>query len=411
MYWMPAVRTDVPGIGNTHLQGVMELRQARLKKFEKRSFFLMGDEAAAYGALYAGCNFFAGYPITPASEIAEVMARELPRLNGYYVQMEDELASISAVIGAVWAGGKGMTATSGPGFSLMQENIGYAIMTETPCVIIDVQRSGPSTGQATKPAQGDVLQARWGTHGDHEIIALSPASVQETFALTIESFNLAERYRTPVILLMDGEIGHLRENITFPSVAEVSLEKRRIGEPGSFPFGEETVPPMSMFGQGRFVHVTGSTHKPSGMRDVSSQAVHEELVTRLCRKISAARDEICRVEEDYVPGASLGVLAYGATARPAKGAVLEARKRGCMVDFLRLISLWPFPQEAVKRLARRVKKILIPEMNLGQISREVERFTSNPVIPVPRIGGVIHTVEEIQEAILRHGRRTRASGL
>ena len=378
----------------------MEPRNAHLKKFEGRTLFLLGDEAAAYGALYAGCNFFAGYPITPASEIAEVMSRELPHVNGYYVQMEDELASISAVIGAVWAGGKGMTATSGPGFSLMQENIGYAIMTETPCVIIDVQRSGPSTGQATKPAQGDVLQARWGTHGDHEIIALAPSSVQETFSLTIESFNLAEKYRTPVILLMDGEIGHLRENITFPSPDALTLEKRKFGEPGTLCFGGEAIPPMSVFGEGRFVHVTGSTHKASGMRDVSTRSVHHDLVTRLCEKITSAREEICKVEEDYVDGAEVGVLAYGAAARPAKGAVLEARKQGYPVDFLRPITIWPFPEDAVKGFAQRVKKILIPEMNLGQLSRVVQRFAPHPVTPLSKIGGVVHRVEEILECIL-----------
>lgn len=379
----------------------MKQRKNHLKKFENRTLFLLGDEAAAYGALYAGCNFFAGYPITPASEIAEVMARELPRVDGYYVQMEDEMASISALIGAVWAGGKAMTATSGPGYSLMQENIGYAIMTETPCVIINVQRSGPSTGQATKPAQGDVFQARWGTHGDHEIIALSPSSVQETFSLTIDAFNLAEKYRTPVILLMDGEIGHLRENITFPSIDDTPLEKRRMAEPGTPSFGGETVPPMSAFGEGQLIHVTGSTHKANGMRDVSTRSVHHDLVTRLCAKITDARDDICRVEEDYVDGAEVGVLAYGATARPTKGAVDKARKQGHPVDFLRLVSLWPFPEKAVERFAKKVKKILVPEMNLGQISREVERFTSKPVIPISKIGGVAHTVEEILDKIIR----------
>lgn len=380
----------------------MEQRKNYLKKLDGQTHFLLGDEAAAYGALYAGCDFFGGYPITPASEIAEVLARELPYVNGYYVQMEDELASISSVIGAVWAGAKGMTATSGPGFSLMQENIGYAIMTETPCVIVNVQRSGPSTGQATKPAQGDVLQARWGTHGDHEIIALSPSSVQETFSLTVDAFNLAEQYRTPVILLMDGEIGHLRENITFPHFDEVFVQERKFGEPDTLNFGGETVPPMSAFGRGEFIHVTGSTHKPDGMRDVSTRAVHEELVTRLNGKISNAREEICRVEEDFDPktnGTRVGVLAYGATARPAKGAVRQARNSGASVDYLRLISLWPFPVEAVKKLSERVDKILVPEMNLGQISREVERFTSKPVVPISKIGGDIHTVKEIRDRI------------
>jgi 2-oxoglutarate ferredoxin oxidoreductase subunit alpha len=384
----------------------MDIRRDYLKRFDKRTFFLLGDEAAAYGALYAGCDFYAGYPITPASEIAEVMARELPKVDGYYVQMEDEIASISAVIGAVWSGGKAMTATSGPGFSLMQENIGYAIMTETPCVIINVQRSGPSTGQATKPAQGDVMQARWGTHGDHEIIALAPSSVRESFTLTVESFNLAETYRTPVILMMDGEIGHLRENITLPPFDDVSTVDRRIGDPDSLLFGGETIPPMSVFGQGRSIHVTGSTHKANGMRDVSTRAVHDELITRLCAKITDARSEICRVEEDYFEeagnyGARVGILSYGATARPAKGAVLEARNQGYAVDFLRLITLWPFPEEAVKRFAERVDIILVPEMNLGQISREVERFTSKPVVPVSKIGGAIHTVEEIREQVVK----------
>ncbi|UCC48127.1 MAG: 2-oxoacid:acceptor oxidoreductase subunit alpha [Gemmatimonadota bacterium] len=378
----------------------MTQRQSRLQGFENRTLFLLGDEAAAYGALFAGCDFFAGYPITPASEIAEVMSRELPRVDGYYVQMEDEMASLSAVIGAVWAGAKGMTATSGPGFSLMQENIGYAIMTETPCVIIDVQRSGPSTGQATKPAQGDVLQARWGTHGDHEMIALAPSSVQECFDLTVASFNLAEKYRTPVIMLMDGEIGHLRESITFPPFDAVVREERRLAQPGTDCFGGEAIPPMSLFGEGRFIHVTGSTHKASGMRDVQTQAVHEELVTRLCRKIADARAQIARVQEDFVDGAKICVLAYGAAARPALGAVLEARRKGCAVDFLRLITIWPFPEEAVKRLADRVETILVPEMNLGQLAREVERYTSAPVVPVSKIGGVAHTVDEILEAIL-----------
>jgi 2-oxoglutarate ferredoxin oxidoreductase subunit alpha len=245
-----------------------------------------------------------------------------------------------------------------------------------------------------------VLQVRWGTHGDHEIIALAPASVQETFSLTIEAFNLAERYRTPVILLMDGEIGHLRENITFPPLEEIVLQERRFGEPGAPSFGGEDVPPMSVFGEGRFVHVTGSTHKPDGMRDVSTESVHRELVTRLCKKIRDAREEISRVEEDCAAGARIGVLTFGAVSRPAKGAVLEARKKGHAVDFLRLISIWPFPEAAVRNFANRVDKIFIPEMNLGQLNREVERFTSKPVIPVSKVGGIIHTVDEILEQII-----------
>lgn len=381
---------------------MMDQRQAYLKKLDNQTHFMLGDEAAAYGALYAGCDFFGGYPITPASEIAEVMARELPHVDGYYVQMEDELASVSVVIGAVWAGAKGMTATSGPGFSLMQENIGYAVMTETPCVIIDVQRSGPSTGQATKPAQGDMMQARWGTHGDHEMIALAPSSVQETFELTIDCFNLAETYRTPVILLTDGEIGHLRENITFPVYKDVMQVKRRLGKEGDMAFGGEMIPPMLPYGEGHFVHVSGSTHKPNGMRDVSTQKVHEELVTRLYNKIDHNRDKIIRVEEDLMEGANIGMIAYGATARPARGAVNEARAMGARVDFLRPITIWPFAMDAIKRMAEKVDVILIPEMNLGQISREVERFTSKPIVPISKIGGVAHTIKELTEAIMAH---------
>ena len=251
--------------------------------------FIQGDEAAAMGAIFAGCTFFGGYPITPASEIAEVMARELPRIGGYYVQFEDELASISAVVGAAWSGARSMTATSGPGFSLMQETVGYACMTETPCVIVDVQRSGPSTGQATLPAQGDVMQARWGTHGDHEMIALSPSTVQECLDLMIRCVNLSEQYRNPVIFLMDGEIGHLRERTVFPDPSKVEIRERLKAAEGEAVFGGKTVPPMLEFGEGKFVHVTGSTHKPDGMRDVRTMEVHDDLVRPRLRRHGAAR--------------------------------------------------------------------------------------------------------------------------
>ena len=374
-------------------------RQKYLNELGGKLLFLQGDVACAYGALYAGCNFFAGYPITPASEIAETLALEMPAAGGYCVQMEDEIASIAAVVGSVWAGGKGMTATSGPGFSLMQEIIGYAIMTETPCVIIDVQRSGPSTGQATKPAQGDVLQARWGTHGDHEIIALSPNSVQECLFLTIDCFNLAEEYRSPVILLTDGEIGHLREKIVMPHHHKIQLTPRRMAVKGELIFGGQLIPPMVEYGQGTFVHVTGSTHKETGMRDVETQAVHERLITRLYSKIETNRAKIVRVEKDFIPDADIAVVAYGVTSRPAKGAVLRARNKKKRVDFMRLITIWPFPREEIRELGKRVRKIYVPEMNLGQISREIERFVDCEVIALPKIGGVTHTVDEIHEAI------------
>ncbi len=370
-----------------------------LKDLSGKTLFIQGDAACAYGAIYAGCNFFGGYPITPASEIAELLASELPKVGGYAIQMEDEIASIGAVIGAVWAGARAMTATSGPGFSLMQENVGYAIMTETPCVIVDIQRSGPSTGQATKAAQGDVMQARWGTHGDHDIIALSPSSVQEYLTLTIECFNLAEEYRTPVILLADGELGHIREKIVMPDPDDIEITPRRFGKPGDTLFGGETVPPMTEFGQGLFAHVTGSTHKEDGMRDVQSQHVHERLVTRVYRKISDNRGKITRVEKDYQAGAEVAVVSYGVTARPAKGAILKARAAGKKINFLRLVSIWPFAQNVIRDLGKRSRKIYVPEMNLGQVSREIERFVNCEVIPVPKIGGIPHTIDDIYKRI------------
>ncbi len=366
-----------------------------LKKLSGKTLFIQGDAACAYGALYAGCNFFGGYPITPASEIAELLALELPKVGGYAIQMEDEIASIGAVIGAVWAGAKAMTATSGPGFSLMQENIGYAIMTETPCVLVDIQRSGPSTGQATKAAQGDVMQARWGTHGDHNIIALSPSSVQEYLTLTIECFNLAEEYRTPVILLADGELGHIREKIVMPDPDNIEITPRKLGKSDDLLFGGVTVPPMTEFGDGLFAHVTGSTHKENGMRDVQSQDVHEKLITRVYNKIADSRKKITMVEKDYQPGAETTVVSYGVTARPARGAVLKARAAGKKINFLRLISIWPFPQKVIRDLGKRNKKIYVPEMNLGQVSREVERFVNCEVTSIPKIGGIPHTIDEI----------------
>ena len=359
--------------------------------------FALGDEAAAYGALFAGCRFFGGYPITPASEVAETMARELPLVDGYYVQFEDEIASIAAVIGAARAGAKSMTATSGPGFSLMQENIGYGVMTETPCVVVNVQRSGPSTGQATKPAQSDMYQARWGTHGDHEIIALVPNSVQECFDLMIESFNLSERYRTPVIFLMDGEIGHLREKLVFPEVDDVELFARGATDPADVP---GLVAPMKEFGHGEFLHVTGSTHKEDGMRDVVSQDVHERLVTRLCDKIDKNRENIYRYEERFMEDAEAVVVCYGATSRPALGAVMRARSEGRKIGYFRLATVWPFCGDVLAKIAERVERIFVPEMNLGQISREIERFVNVPVVKVSKIGGVSHSVDEIYKAVV-----------
>ncbi len=368
-----------------------------------KTYFMLGDEACAYGAIYAGCDFFAGYPITPASEVAELMAMELPKAGGICIQMEDELASMAAIIGASWTGARTMTATSGPGFSLMQENIGYAIMTETPCVVVDVQRSGPSTGQATKPAQGDVMQARWGTHGDHDIIALSPNSAQECFDLMLDCFDLADTYRTPVILLMDGEIGHIRESVTMPELSSVRHASRKKAKPGEDVFGgQELVPGMIHYGQGYNIHVTGSTHLANGMRDVSTPRVHDDLIRRICRKIDENRERIVRVEMDIDDKgkARVGVISYGATARPAYGAVKLVRTEGGNVDFLRLITMWPFARKQVARFAENLDIILVPEMNLGQISREIERFVDCDIVAVSKIGGVSHSVDEIYKAIM-----------
>jgi len=375
------------------------LRDLYLTELAGKEHFILGDEAAAMGAVFAGCTFFGGYPITPASEIAEVVARELPNVGGFYVQFEDELASISAVIGATWSGARAMTATSGPGFSLMQEAIGYACMTETPCVIVDVQRSGPSTGQATQPAQGDIMAARWGTHGDHEIIALSPSSAQECFDLVIRCFSLSEQYRSPVIFLMDGEIGHLRERVVFPLPGEVQCCARRHAEEGELVFGGQPVPPMMEFGRGGFVHVTGSTHLENGMRDVQTPEVHDRLVRRLVSKIEDARDEIADVETDLEGGARVGVLAYGATARPARGAVLAARAAGHKVSFCRPITIWPFPVRQIQAACAGLDKLILPEMNLGQLVRELERHVDCEIVHLGKIGGVVHSVAEIHEEI------------
>jgi 2-oxoglutarate ferredoxin oxidoreductase subunit alpha len=373
--------------------------QKYIAQHNGRRLFDLGDIACAWGALYAGCTFYAGYPITPASEIAEFLSKELPRAGGRFIQMEDEIASMAAVVGAAWAGARSMTATSGPGFSLMQENLGYAMMTETPCVVVDVQRSGPSTGQATKPAQGDMMQARWGTHGDHESVALCPNSAQECFDLTVRAFDIAHALRMPVLVMMDGEVGHLRE--TFDLRAPEGMTALPAPpDPHDFPpFGGNPVPPAVLFGEGRFLHVTGSTHKPDGMRDVTTPSVHDELVRRLCRKVEQNRHLLKDVEKDVPAGSKTVVLCYGAPSRPALAAVQEARKAGRNVGILRLRTVWPFPGDELEGLPGSVGTVLVPEMNLGQLSREAERCTDAKVRCLSKIGGVTHTKREILAAI------------
>ncbi|MDV3103487.1 2-oxoacid:acceptor oxidoreductase subunit alpha [Thermococcus waiotapuensis] len=386
-----------------------EPEQVRLikKLYKPGNYFMQGNEAVAYGAIFAGCRFYAGYPITPSSEIAETMARELPKLGGYYLQMEDEIGSIAAMIGASWTGLKAMTATAGPGFSLMQENIGYAIMTETPIVIVDVQRSGPSTGQATKGAQGDFFQARWGTHGDHSIVAVSPTSGQDAFWETIRAFNIAEKLRTPVVVLFDGILAHTRELVRIPDIEEVEIAYRKLPEneaEARLPFGDphgDGVPPMPLFGHGYFTHVTGSTHKENGLRDVYTPEVHDRLVRRLQRKIEQNRKVYEKYEEHFTDDAEILVVSWGVTARPALGAILRAREEGIRAGLFVPKTVHPFPGERMRELGKRVRAILVPEMNLGQMIIEVERYINDDVLlkGINKIGGVPLTVEEILREI------------
>jgi len=362
--------------------------------------FMQGDEACAEGAIAAGCNYYAGYPITPASEIMQHICRRFVHLPGrVFIQMEDEIGSIASVIGASWAGARAMTATSGPGLSLMLENIGYAIMTEVPCVVVDVQRAGPSTGQATRPAQGDFMQARWGAHGDYEIIVISPWSVQEAYDETIRAFNLAERFRVPVILLMDEAVGHLRENMTVP--AETPLYDR-LKDPLRPPFGEVEVPPMPAFGEGARLLITGSTHDAWGYRRTTSSQVQEQLVERLANKILNHRDEVERTYTHSCDEDELDILliSFGFTARSALRAVRLARAAGIQAGLLRLTTLWPFPGETVRQLTARARRVMVPEMNRGQMLREVQRVAPHAV-GYNRTDGEVITAREIWAAVQR----------
>ncbi|RMF91262.1 MAG: 2-oxoacid:acceptor oxidoreductase subunit alpha [Nitrospinota bacterium] len=341
--------------------------------------FMQGNKACAEAAIAAGCRFYAGYPITPSSEIAEEMAVLLPRVGGKFIQMEDEIASMGAVIGASVGGLKAMTATSGPGFSLKQENLGYAIFTEIPCVVVNVMRGGPSTGLPTAPSQADVLQARWGTHGDHPIIVLAPASVKEIYELTFQAFNLAEALRTPVILLYDEVIGHMRETVEIldPPAYEIVERKKPFSPPEEYlPYAqtEDDVPPMASFGEGYRYHITGLVHDERGY-PTQDPAVTEALQRRLHRKITRHLDQILRWEELALEDAEIAIFAYGITARSARQTVKMAREAGMKVGLFRPITLWPFPEEAVTRLAARVDLIVVAELNLGQMIYEVERVS------------------------------------
>ena len=371
----------------------------------ERTRFWQGNEACADGAMAAGCKFFAGYPITPASEIAEHLAERLPQVGGIAIQMEDELASLGAVIGASWAGAKAMTATSGPGFSLMQENIGYAFMTETPCVIVDVQRSGPSTGQATKCGQGDVMQARWGTHGDYMSIVLSPNSVQEMFDLTIKAFNLAEAYRTPVVLLADEIVAHMRERVVMPPPDEIEIVNRKKPKETQIAFfGSEEIPPMPSVGEGFNVPVTGSTHDERGYRHTADFLIHRKLVERLVGKIRRNALKIVDVESHNIEQCDVGVVSYGCTSRAVYETVGLAKEKGIEIGFIRLRTIWPFPDNIIQKIAQNAKAIFVPEMNLRQIFYEVERAAHScaPVFFINKIGGgEMITPDELLSEILR----------
>ncbi len=366
---------------------------------------LQGNEACALGALAAGVRFFGGYPITPSTEIAEVMAKELPKVGGKYIQMEDEISSMAVVIGASLTGKKVLTATSGPGFSLKQENLGYACITEVPCVVVNVQRGGPSTGLPTSPAQGDVMQARWGTHGDHPIIALSPSSVKECYTLAVRCVNLAEKYMTPVIFLMDEVIAHLREPLNFDEVKDLEVIDRKRPEVSpeeyeAYGAGEDCIPTLAPFGTGYRYHVTGLTHNEKGFPTMVPEVVNR-MNRRLIAKIDNHLDDILQWESDGVEGADVVLVAYGGSARSAKEAMKRLNAQGYKVGVFRPITIWPFPEKEIKKIAAQAKAIIVPEMNLGQLKLEVERVVSGacPVIGQTKVNGELFTPEEIMDQV------------
>lgn len=361
---------------------------------------MQGNEACAQGALAAGVRFFGGYPITPSTEIAEQMALELPKVGGTFIQMEDEIASMAAVIGASLAGKKALTATSGPGFSLKQELIGYAACAEIPVVIANVQRVGPSTGQPTSPSQGDVMQARWGTHGDHPMIALSPWTVREAFDVAVKAVNYSERFRTPVIILLDEIVGHMREKVELPDVVDVY--QRRTPKEGALPYEpmEDLVPSPANFGEGSHMHVTGLIHDETGFPSGSAK-VTSSATDRLHQKIAIAQDEITHYDEFFMDDAEYAVIAYGGTARTAYAAVMAARAKGTKVGMVRLMTIWPFADKVVKKVAETVKGILVPELNYGQLVREVERAAGGKAVvkSLPKYNTEIFIPEEIEAGI------------
>jgi 2-oxoglutarate ferredoxin oxidoreductase subunit alpha len=385
---------------------VQRKNQREKKKSHQRELFLQGNEAVVEGALRAGCRFFAGYPITPATEISEILSFKLPQVDGAFIQMEDEIASLGAVIGASLAGVKSMTATSGPGFSLMQENLGFAIIAEVPCVIANVMRGGPSTGLPTLPSQSDVMQARWGTHGDHPIIVLSASTVRECYDITIKAFNFAEKFRTPVIILIDEVVAHMREKMVLSDKEEVEIFNRvkpTMPPEWYIPY-EDTpsgIPPMANFGEGYRYHVTGLTHDIRGFPTSRPDEIGP-FIARLHRKISQHFSEIQTAEFFQTEDAEITVIAYGSVARSGKRAVIEAREKGVKVGLLKLITIWPFMRSAVEKVLQTSKVLIVPEMNMGQISREVKRVNRGiaKVFTLNKVDGTIIAPPEILSRIM-----------
>ena len=362
--------------------------------------FINGDEACAEGAIAAGCLFFGGYPITPATEVAEHMSERLPDVGGTFIQMEDEIAAMTSILGAAWTGAKTMTSTSGPGFSLMMETIGLAVVTETPCVVVNVQRAGPSTGLPTQGAQGDMMQVKWGSHGDYEIIALAPCSPQEMFDLTITAFNLSERFRTPVFIMSDEIVGHMSEKVVIPTKDQIKLisRKKPKGPKNKFKLyqpGPDGVAPMPAIGDGYKVHVTGLTHDERGY-PVMTVETQEEMMGRLLGKIRNNLTDIIMTEQYQMADADIVIVSYGISSRTSYTACDMARKKGFKVGLLRLITVWPFPDKIIRDLAQRVRGFITVEINLGQISREVERCAGIlPTFLAGHAGGAVVPPEDV----------------
>ena len=370
-----------------------------------RTYMMQGNIAVAEGAIDAGCRFYAGYPITPSSEIAEQLSKRLPEIGGRFIQMEDEIAAMGAVIGASLAGVKSITATSGPGFSLKQENIGYAAITEVPVVIVNVMRGGPSTGLPTLPAQGDVMQAKWGTHGDHPIIALTPASVRESYDMTIQAFNLSEKYRVPVILLLDEIIGHVHEKVSLPNLEDIEIINRKkpsVSPEEYLPYknDESLIPEMANFGDGYRYHVTGLVHDETGFPTNDTPQI-EAMLTRLNTKLLKYENEILKYEETDTKDAEIGIVTYGSSSRSSRGAMRMAKEQGIPVGMIRLQTLWPFPTQRIREFAKNVSHIIVPELNLGQMAHEIEHAAQGncEVVRVNKITGEPIPPAEILEKI------------